>query len=62
MNKPTATEYSAAIIKGEQCRRSCGKITDNPHKHDSSERGRILSECWVSGFESVDASRKAGRR
>ncbi len=56
--KPTAQEFSAAILKGEQCRRSCGKITDNPHKHGNTERDRILSECWESGWLSVDGKRK----
>lgn len=59
--KPTAKEYSAAILAGAQSRRCYGRLTDNPYSHGTTERDRILSECWESGWNQVDKSPRRKR-
>lgn len=60
--KPTSKEFAQARMAGETARRCRTPKDANPHRNDSTERGRILGECWDDGWDREERDRKSGHR
>lgn len=56
--KPTAKEYAQAQDRGGAARRSGRPSTANPWANASTERDRILRDCWADAWHQENNRRK----
>lgn len=56
--KPTAREYAQAQERGAAARRSGRPSTNNPWEHATTERDRILRDCWADAWHQEDHRRR----